>query len=88
MTVKEFRDLAKHFAPSVLCVLETQVHTARVEGLKSTLGYDNAFAVSSSGRSGGLGIFWNNSIKMEIVPYSQYHIDVIITEAGGVNHGG
>ena len=87
-TVKELRDLAKHFAPSVLCVLETQVHRARVEGLKSTLGYDNAFVVSSSGRSGGLGIFWNNSIKMEIVPYSQYHIDVIITEAGGVNHGG
>jgi hypothetical protein len=43
--------------------LETQVHKSRVEGLKSTLGFDNAFAVSSSGRSGGLGIFWNNDKK-------------------------
>jgi hypothetical protein len=58
VTVKELRDFAKNFAPTVLCVLETQVHKARVEGLKCTLGYDNAFAVSSSGRSGGLGIFW------------------------------
>ena len=56
-TVKELRDLAKQVALTVLCVLETQVHKARVESLKSTLGYDNSFAVSSSGRSGGLGIF-------------------------------
>ena len=56
-TVKELRDLAKQVAPIVLCVLEIQVHKARVESLKSTLGYDNSFVVSSSGRSGGLGIF-------------------------------
>ena len=56
-TVRELRELAKKFAPTVLCVLETQVNKARVEGLRHTLGYDKAFAVSSSGRSGGLGIF-------------------------------
>ena len=50
-TVKELREIAKKFAPTVLCVIETQVNKARVEGLKGTLGYDNAFAVSSSGRS-------------------------------------
>lgn len=66
-TVKELHDLTKNAAPMVLCVLETQVHKSRVEGLKSTLGYDNAFAVSGSGCSGGLGIFWNNEIKIEIL---------------------
>jgi exonuclease III len=60
-TVKELPRLAKKIAQIVLCVLETQVHRARVEGLKGTLGFDNAFAVSSSGRSGGLGIFLNNN---------------------------
>ena len=55
--MKELRDLAKQVAPTVLCVLEIQVHKAHVESWKSTLGYDNSFAVSSSGRSGGLGIF-------------------------------
>jgi exonuclease III len=68
--VKELRDLAKMVAPTVLCVLETQVHRAWVEVLKSTLGFDNAFAVSSSGRSGGLDIFWNNNTRVEILPYS------------------
>ena len=69
-TIKELRELAKDVAPSVVCVLETQVHKTRVEGLKQTLGFDNSFAVSSSGRSGGLGIFWNNNIRVTLLPYS------------------
>jgi hypothetical protein len=47
--------------------------------LAGTLGYDNVFAVSSTGRSGGLAIFWNNSIKLDILSYSQYHIDAAVT---------
>ena len=52
--MNELRDLAKNVAPTVLCVLETQVHKAMVESLKSTLGFDCSFAVSTAGRSGGL----------------------------------
>ena len=72
--------MAKKFAPSVLCVLETWVHKLRVEGLKRSLGFDNSFVVSSSSHTGGLGIFWNGEIKLNLLPYSQYHIDAIITE--------
>jgi hypothetical protein len=53
-----------------------------VESLCRTLGFDKCFAVSSSGRSGGLGLFWNNEIKVDILPYSQYHLDTIVTEQG------
>ena len=81
-TVKELREFAKSATPTVLCVLETQVHKSRVEGLKKTLGYDNAFAISSNGRSGGLGIFWNNNISVSLLPYSRYHIDAIVKEGG------
>jgi exonuclease III len=77
-TVQELRDFAREFAPSILCVVETQIHKSRVESLAGTLGYDNAFAVSSTGRSGGLGIFWNNDIKVDCLPYSQYHIDAVV----------
>jgi exonuclease III len=77
-TVRELRDFAKEFALSILCVVETQIHKSRVESLAGTLGYDNVFAVSNSGRSGGLAIFWNNEIKLEVLSYSQYHIDAIV----------
>ena len=78
-TVNELRVFVKDFAPSILCVVETQVHKSRVECLAGTLGYDNVFAVSSTGRSGGLAIFWNSEINIDLLPYSQYHIDVIVS---------
>ena len=60
--------------------MSLKLKSTRVEGLKKNLGYDNLFAVSSSGRSGGLGIVWNNEINLVLLPYSQYHIDAIVTE--------
>jgi hypothetical protein len=51
-----------------------------VKNLKNTLGFDHSFAVSSRGRSDSLGIFWNNNVRVELLPNLQYHIDVILTE--------
>ena len=82
-TVRETRELVRKFAPTLLCIVETQIDRVRVENLASSFGFDNAFAVSSQGRSGGLGIFWNNPIKVEILGYSKYHIDVKISDLGG-----
>jgi hypothetical protein len=63
-------------------VVETQLSKKSVDNLSRCLGFDNSFAVSSSGHSGGLGLFWNNEIKNEVFPYSQYHIDIIVYEQG------
>jgi hypothetical protein len=53
-----------------------------VERLASSLGYDNVFAVSSSGRSGGLAIFWNNDSRVEVFRFSRYHIDAKVLGIG------
>ena len=79
-TVHELRDLSKQHAPSIVCILESQIEGLRVVNLVGTLGYDKSFAVSSSGRSGGLGIFWNDEIKVEVNGYSEYHIDIAVEE--------
>ena len=81
-TVRELRDFAKKFTPTVLCIVETQVKGARVEALANTLGYDNAYAIDSQGRSGGIGIFWNNTINVEILGDSVYHIAAKVVEEG------
>ena len=47
--VRELRDFARKFAPTLLCIVETQIDGDRVEALSGTLGYDNAYAVSSQG---------------------------------------
>lgn len=79
-TVRELRDIARNFAPTFLCIVETQIDRSRVQNLAGSIGYDNGYAVSSQGRSGGLGIFWNNPIKIEILGYSVYHIDCSVEE--------
>jgi hypothetical protein len=68
--VWELHDFTRKFAPSILCIFETQIDKKRVERLERTLGYDNAFAVSSSRRSGGLGIFWNNNANVEVLRFT------------------
>ena len=81
-TVREIREFAMKFTPTVLCIVETHLDRVRVENLASTLGFDNSFAVSSQGRSGGLGIFWNNPIKFDILGYSCYRIDCSVVDPG------
>ena len=69
--VQELRDFARKLAPTLLCIVETRIEGSRVENLAGTLGYDNAYAVDSEGRSGGIGVFWNNEIKIDILGYSR-----------------
>ena len=66
--------------PSILCLVETQLSKSRVEGLRFTLGFDFSFGVSSSGRSGGICIFWKNSLDISIKNFSQYHVDAWVKE--------
>ena len=79
-TVRELRDLTRQLAPFIVCIVETQIEGSPVENMVGSLGYEKSFAVSSSGRSGGLGIFWKDSIKVEVLGYSEYHIDVVVEE--------
>ena len=81
-TVHELREPAKKFTPIVLCIVETQIDKIRVEKLKGELGYDSSYVVSSDGRSGGLGLFWNDEIKLKVSGYSKYHIDAMIDNLG------
>lgn len=81
-TVNELHDLVKKFAPNLLYIVETQIEGSRVENLAGTLGYDKAYVVDSRGRSGGIGIFWNNEIKVDILGYSDYYLDVSVEEPG------
>jgi hypothetical protein len=81
-TIRELRNLVAQNRPSVLCVVETQIQSGRARNLSRSFGFDNCYAVSSDGRSGGLAMYWNNNLRLELIHFSQYHIDMIVSEAG------
>ena len=81
-TVCELRNLVELSSPSILCLVETQLQKNRVEGLHFLLGFDFSFAVGSRGCSGGICIFWKNSVDIEIKNFSEYHVDAWVLEPG------
>lgn len=80
-TVNELRDLVRESALVILCVVETQIAKARMEGLARTLGYESSYGVGSSGRSGGLCMYWKRPLDLELRNFSKYHIDMTVKEA-------
>ncbi|KAM0863971.1 hypothetical protein ACQ4PT_044229 [Festuca glaucescens] len=77
-TVHEIRHLVEIHRPILLFLLETKMHATRAQDLKWRLGFDNSFGVSSDGLSGGLVLFWNNGVTMQLKSFFQSHIDVMV----------
>uniref|UniRef100_A0A803PQ54 Reverse transcriptase domain-containing protein n=1 Tax=Cannabis sativa TaxID=3483 RepID=A0A803PQ54_CANSA len=46
---------------------------------RTRLSFDSAFEVPRNGLSGGLLLFWNNDVIVNILNYSSNHIDYIVT---------
>jgi hypothetical protein len=53
-----------------------------MEGLAHSFGFDHAYGVGSSGRSGGLCIYWKDPLVLELRNFSKYHIDMVVREQG------
>lgn len=50
--------------------------------LKMQLGFHNGIVVDSNGRSGGLGLFWNDDWKVDLQSFNPGHIDTLISSDG------
>jgi hypothetical protein len=75
-TVRELRTIVKQEGPSLLFIMETKIKGKKVENLQRLLGFAGCFAVDSNGLSGGIGLFWDDTVEVELKNYSQAHIDV------------
>jgi hypothetical protein len=64
--------------PTLFSIVESQRHT-HIEKLASTLGFHFCFGVGSSARSGGLGVFCNIGINLDVTGFWEYHIDARIS---------
>ena len=47
----------------------------RIEGVRRRLGYANGFNVAPIGRAGGLSLWWDDSIIVEVTDSSKHFID-------------
>jgi exonuclease III len=78
--MNEVKNLVAQHRPVILCLLETQLDKSRLEKLARSFGYDNCYAVSSQGRSGGLAMDWNNPLVLDLQSFSKNHIDMKVVD--------
>ncbi|KAI4350231.1 hypothetical protein L6164_004704 [Bauhinia variegata] len=69
--------LIRQKGPNVVFICETKLSYEEWDELKRKIGFPNHFAVSSVGRSGGLGLLWDHDTSISLQSHSKYHIDDI-----------
>lgn len=66
-TIHDLCDLVKSLHAKIVFLSDTRMSASRVSNLRWRLGFRNCLPVSSSGLSGGLALFWDDSIKVNLL---------------------
>ena len=82
--IRGLLDFQKKEDPDVLFLSETKMDEGRLEWLRWKLGLMNMVVKNCEGQSGGLALFWRNSVNLAAGLKSRYHIDATITQPDGL----
>ena len=80
-STRAFNSLLSHkqdWKPDLIFLMETHCQHEKLERWKIKLGFNSKLVINSVGLSGGLCLFWTNDNVVELLTYSQDHIDVRI----------
>jgi exonuclease III len=74
--VNDLCRLVKEKRPKMVFLMETKLRRERMEAIRHKLGFPNVFVVDSVGKGGGLALFWEEDIIVDIQNFSLRHINV------------
>jgi hypothetical protein len=74
--------LIRDLCPNIVFLSETRQHKDRVSNLRFRLGLNTSFVVDDVGKGGGLALFWDDTIKIDILSYGLHYIDTKIWSSG------
>lgn len=85
-TFRELKNLCKIYRPAIIFLMETRAPEERVERVRRRLKYKNMFCVEAIGRSGGLCLFWNDEVQLQIFHSSQnfIHTSILLNASGSL----
>ena len=89
-TKRALKDLMSQNKPQIVFLCETKISSEEeFKRLQLALGFKHGEAVLSTGiagRSGGLGLFWNDDVQMKVKSSLAHHIDAVINPGPGLPH--
>lgn len=75
-------DVIRQIKPNFIFLCETLSRKEKMDWVCSKLGYDGVFVVDSQGRSGGLAMLWRDVEEVNLLSYSQNHVDMVVKVNG------
>jgi hypothetical protein len=82
-TVQELGGFVQSYSPKLVFLSETRMCVSRARNLSWRLGLRHSLAISSVGFSGGLTLFWDESINVTLLYQGERAIDVLVNESSG-----
>jgi hypothetical protein len=61
--------------PKIVFISATRQKRDHVRNLRFRVGLNNCFVIDNAGKGGGLALFWDDSIKLDIISYGMHYID-------------
>lgn len=80
LTIQALGDLVRKNRPSIAFLMESKNNTVKLETIRCNLGFDNSCYVDPHGLSGGLALWWNKEVEVEVEMTSKNFMHVIITD--------
>jgi hypothetical protein len=78
-TVRELDCLIKTYKPCIIFLCETRQSEEKMMNLRFRLGMEGCYHVKGDGKGGGLAIYWQEGIIIDLLSFSNRHIDVHVS---------
>jgi len=78
--VQELCNYVKLHHPKLVFLSETRMSASRSKNLRWKIGLKHSLAVDSDGLSGGIVLFWDESISVSLLSQGERYIDVLVRD--------
>lgn len=68
LTVRRLKEIQSLYFPDILCLLETKQKDDKIRDVCVELGFDRSISVPPVDLSGGVAVFWKNSLSFHNFP--------------------
>ena len=82
-TVRDLVSLVQTHSPSIVFLCETRQSKNKMKRYRSRLGLSGFEASDSDGLSGGLALYWHESLSLDVKTINKRYIDAYVTTAPG-----
>jgi hypothetical protein len=79
-TVRVAQNLCQKHNPGLVFLCETRQTEERMKSMCARIGLKGFAAVGSDGRSGGIALFWHESLLVEVLGKGSRYIDVCVKD--------